>query len=306
MGSRAAAKVVFSNDLDRGLAPDDLHLALTDFNRMRLEPRLPSNDWVTEIHPGALYAVMEGHFLEDARAEVKARAATAPSDPDGFIAWFEGLRATGPGQGHPLFDWLASSASYEQMRWFIRQEVAGEAGFDDLVALTQIRIAEQAKLELARNYWDEMGRGKALGMHGPMLGRLAEVLQVSYDASSDIVWEARALGNVLVGLAANRRYAFHSIGALGAIELTAPTRAGKVATGLERLGLDKAATRYFRLHATLDLDHSEAWNREVLRPLVAAMPEVAVSIAEGALMRLGAGARCFDRYCRELSLSFAR
>jgi hypothetical protein len=48
--------------------------------------------------------------------------------------------------------------------------------------------------------------------------------------------------------------------------------------------------------------HSEAWNREVLRPLVAADPRVARPIAEGALMRLAAGARCFERYRRELGL----
>ena len=49
------------------------------------------------------------------------------------------------------------------------QEAAGEAGFDDLVAMTQVKLPTRAKLELARNYWDEMGRGNPKGMHGPML-----------------------------------------------------------------------------------------------------------------------------------------
>jgi pyrroloquinoline quinone (PQQ) biosynthesis protein C len=300
----ASQPALHSSPLDGALNPELLHIALSDFNRSRLEPRLPESDWMAEIHAGAANALMEGHFLEAERAEVRARAARVPTDPDGFVAWFEELKVSGPGQGHPLFQWLAESASYEQMRWFVRQEVAGEAGFDDLVALTQVRLAEQPKLELARNYWDEMGRGKAIGMHGPMLGELAKQLGVTYETDSRIIWEARALSNVLVGLAANRRYAYQSIGALGVIELTAPTRAGKVATGLERLGMSKAASRYFRLHATLDLEHSASWNREVLRPLVDARPDVAVSIAEGALMRLCAGARCFERYCRELGVSF--
>ena len=64
------------------------------------------------------------------------------------------------------------------MKWFIEQEVAGEAGFDDLLALTQIKMPEQAKLEMARNYWDEMGRGASKGMHGPMLERLARYLEL--------------------------------------------------------------------------------------------------------------------------------
>ena len=53
---------------------------------------------------------------------------------DAFIAWFERLEETRPGQGDPLFPWLAGTASAEQMKWFLFQEVAGEAGFDDLLA----------------------------------------------------------------------------------------------------------------------------------------------------------------------------
>ena len=67
-----------------------------------------------------------------------------------------------------------------------------------------------------------------------------------------------------------------------------------------RLGIGGAARRYYALHATLDIRHSQAWNREVLRPLVASNPELAAPIAEGALLRLRAGARCFERYRREL------
>jgi hypothetical protein len=63
------------------------------------------------------------------------------------------------------------------------------------------------------------------------------------------------------------------------------------------------ARRYFALHATLDLKHSAAWDREILRPLVALDPLVAHPIAEGALMRLAAGARCFERYRREFGLA---
>jgi hypothetical protein len=154
----------------------------------------------------------------------------------------------------------------------------------------------RAKLELARNYWDEMGRGREAGMHGPLLSNLARAV----DARGEVVWEALALGNLLVGLAFDRRYAYHSVGALGAIELTAPTRVGFVDRGLARLGVPKATRRYFTLHATLDVQHSAAWNREVLEPLVTEVPGAARAIAEGALMRLRAGARCFDRYRREL------
>ena len=119
---------------------------------------------------------LEIGFLEELRQEVIAEARKAPTNPDGFISWFENLKATGPGQHDRLFPWLAERADRDEMRWFLSQEAAGEAGFDDLVAMTQVKLPARAKLELARNYWDEMGRGNAKGMHGPMLGQLVDIL----------------------------------------------------------------------------------------------------------------------------------
>jgi hypothetical protein len=69
---------------------------------------------------------------------------------------------------------------------------------------------------------------------------------------------------------------------------------------LKRLGVPTADRHYFDLHAILDIKHSEAWNKQAIRPLVAANPDVAHPIAEGALMRLTCGARCFERYRRDL------
>src|SRR5438067_4808886 len=277
--------------------PAHLHSALMLFARDRLEPRLPEQ--VRDSDDAPRLRALEALFVEEERAAVQPLARRAPRDADAFVRWFEALRDTGPGQGDPLFPWLAGSATLGQMRWFLAQEVAGEAGFDDLVALTQIKMPVQAKLELARNYWDEMGRGRAAAMHGPLLSDLARAMDVRADPDKT-VWESLALANLMVALALDRRYAYHSIGALGAIELTAPGRVAHVDRGLARLGVPRAARRYFTLHATLDLEHSTAWNREVLRPLVADEPRAAQAIAEGALMRLRAGARCFHRYRREL------
>lgn len=289
-----------------GLSPRELQLALAAFNGRRLRPALPDEEWREALLDDLRWRLIEGAWIESEREVIAARAAEAPRDPVGFLAWFEALREHGPGQGDPLFPWLATDASADQVRWFLTQEVAGEAGFDDLVALTQLKLPVQAKLELARNYWDEMGNGRAVGMHGPMLGHLAEAMELSPDLSgpdlSGIVWEALAVGNLLAGLAANRRYAFHSLGALGAVELTAPSRAVHVAAALERIGVGPDVRRYFTVHAVLDVKHAEAWNREVIVPLVKSNPEVAVALAEGALMRLRAGARSFARYRRDLGV----
>lgn len=281
-----------------GASPEVLHRALSDFNRLRLQPTGTPGGWEERLRREYQMRLVEGSFVEAERTALRGRLTAVPSDPDAFVAWFEALSDRGPGQNDPLFPWLAGAASLADMRWFLEQEIAGEAGFEDLVALTQLKLPTRPKLELARNYWDEMGQGHAGGMHGPMLEHLAATLEL--DARGEVVWESLALGNLMLALAMNRHYTYQAIGALGAIELTAPGRAEHVNAGLKRLGVNGEARRYFALHATLDVRHSIAWNREVLRPLVAADPACAPLIAEGALLRLRAGARCFERYRAEL------
>ena len=135
-----------------------------------------------------------------------------------------------------------------------------------------------------------------------MLERLAHHLDVQ-PTPDNVVPEALALGNMMIALAHNRRYTFHSVGALGVIEMTAPTRAGYVDRGLRRLGIPPKKRHYFALHAVLDVKHSETWNREVLRTLVAEEPARARAIAEGALLRLWHGQRCFECYRRRFGLA---
>ena len=278
---------------------DDFHGGLAAFNRRRLNPTCGSSSWREDLRDEHTWRIREGEMLAAEIAGIAAKAAEAPKNADGFVAWFEALERNGAGQNDPLFPWLANEAPREAMVWFLTQEVAGEAGFEDLVAMTQVKLPAQAKLELARNYWDEMGQGHPSGMHGPMLERLAR--ELALDPKAPVVWEALALGNCMTAFAMDRRFTFHSVGALGVIELTAPGRAAMVNAGLKRLGVGGEARRYFALHATLDIKHSASWNKEVLRSLVIARPETALAMAEGALVRLEAGRRCFRRYREDLA-----
>lgn len=272
-----------------------LHVGLAKWNRRRLAVAVPHDDWSAELSRDQRMLRFEGAFIEAFRAQVAPLTADVPTDPQEFIGWFEALKDGGPGQWDPLFDWLAIEADREQMRWFLTQEAAGEAGFDDLVAMTQVKLPTRPKLELARNYWDEMGRGSEGGMHGPMLERTVAGLELK-PSIEGTCWQSLCLANTMTAFATTRRYAYQSVGALGAVELTAPTRVGAVADGLKRLGLPPELRKYFVLHAQLDVEHSRAWNAEALEPLVAENPACAKYIAEGALMRLVCGEQCFEAY----------
>ncbi|MGJ7610219.1 MULTISPECIES: iron-containing redox enzyme family protein [unclassified Variovorax] len=279
--------------------PAKLHRRLARFNATRLNPGQPSLHWQDDLAREHEHRLLEGRFLEDLRVTVRTAACVSAGNAGHFVHWFESLAHTGPGQAHALFDWLAQEASLPQMRWFLTQEAAGEAGFEDLLAYTQVKLPPQPKLECARNFWDEMGHGKRSAMHGEMLAHMVRELDL-HPAIDTTVWESLALANTMVGLATTRRYAYHAIGALGVIELTAPGRVKQVAAGMRRLGLSGRARAYFDLHGALDVSHARAWLREVIHPLVHEDPACGQFIAEGALMRLVCGARCFDRYTLEL------
>ena len=287
-------------------AVERVHRRLAAWNHQRLSPQAPRPDWLEALDEERQMRELEGRWIEGFRQEIAAQAAAAPADVDGFTDWFNALEQNGPGQHDPLFDWLARDATAEEMNWFLEQEAAGEAGFDDLVALAQVKVpVDQAKLELASNYWDEMGRGNEKGMHGPMLNRAVQTLGLKPTIEGTL-WPSLALANTLTAFATTRRYAWHAIGALGVVELTAPGRVALVGQGLKRLGYPPVVRKYFDLHAVLDIKHSEDWIANVLRPLVRELPECARYLAEGALMRLTCGARCFDAYRAHLWLSPSR
>ena len=281
--------------------PDAFHQQLAKFNGARVALGVPGVHWQESVYAEMEFKLAEGHFLEALRTLVASRLPDPHLDIDVFIGWFEALALNGPGQQHPLFDWLAEHASLAQMRWFLTQEAAGEAGFEDLIAYTQVKLPAQAKLECARNYWDEMGHGKQAAMHAQMLEGMVHGLNLQPTIETT-VWESLALSNTMLGMATSRRYTYQSLGALGVIELTAPGRVAKVAQGMRRLGMDKKMRAYFDLHAALDVAHSRAWIREIIRPLAEADPACRPYIAEGALMRLVCGERCFKRYSREFKL----
>jgi hypothetical protein len=114
---------------------------LTKYNHCRFDGGFPEAGWQDAIAFQARVMIAEGEFLEAVRTAIRPLARNIPEDPETFIRWYEQLKIDGPGQGDALFPWLATVATRQQMHWFLLQEVAGEAGFEDLLAVTQVKMS---------------------------------------------------------------------------------------------------------------------------------------------------------------------
>jgi hypothetical protein len=277
---------------------EPLHRRLAEFNRLRFTPSLESGEWQSGLRQEVELRLAEGHFLESERARAAQLAEAVPTQPEEFVDWFDGLRATGARGSHDFYRWLAESATRSELSWVLSQELAGEDIPEDLFALTQLRLPWRPKLEMARCYWDEMGQGHASAMRARILDGLEREIHV--ELTQPPLWECLARSNLMIGLASNRSYAFQAIGALGALELTTAGPARALAAGLKRLGFAIESSAYFASRGKVGVLRSHAWNQEVILPLVARDARVATAVAEGAFMRLAADARCIERYSAEL------
>jgi|GEM_PF-159645 len=280
---------------------NEFHKLLATINQDKFCLQKPLNP-EHELYLDILRTQLDTAWLTSQKVRIQECLATAPEEPEAFIAWLESLLNSGYGQNHILFDYLESDATLADFEFFMTQELATEAGFDDLVAMTQVQAPHHVKLELARNYWDELGNGSLEKMHSVQLGWVAEALNIQSPEGhyQGIHWQPLALSNMMLAYASRRSYFYQSIGALGAIELTAPSRCEKVTKGLKRLGLTNCQYRYYALHAVLDIKHWQGWRDDVLRPLLAEKPKAYLPIAEGFLMRLLAGDDCFNVYASQL------
>ncbi len=193
----------------------------------------------------------------------------------------------------PVYDWLADEADLDEVRAYLSLEGGPDGGFDDLVALCQVGIEGEAKVELATNYWDEMGRGDLDQVHTELHHRMSKALGlVAVDRRRQPV---EALERSLLGttLATNRALQPELVGALGLLELQAGPRCRRVVRGLQRLGASADALAFYEEHAVADPRHGKDWLDHVVGPLSARFPTWGTRIVQGAKWRSLANARFF-------------
>ncbi|HVE63906.1 MAG TPA: iron-containing redox enzyme family protein [Mycobacteriales bacterium] len=203
------------------------------------------------------------------------------------------------------YEWVARDASYDELVQFLALEGGPDGGFDDLVAACQIGLAGEPKLEMARNYWDEMGNGAAERVHTVLhddLVRAIDMPRVPRSAQPVEALERAALGGLF---AANHWLQPEMVGALGLIELQAGPRCRKVLAGLERTGAGSGAIPFYAEHAEVDPRHGQDWLVNAIAPLVRERPEWGSRMLRGAAWRSHVNAAFFERLWQDLRQSAA-
>src|SRR5688500_16054835 len=238
------------------LAVHDLHVAPLE----QLDARVR---WQHHPAVAALKCRLEEEFLE--RLDRRDRTHAWELAADGAPA---ALRALGVLDLVPAVSrFVAEDAEYDELVDFLTLEGGPDGGFDDLVAACQIGLDGEPKLELARNYWDEMGNGEAADIHTELHRRLSRALGITAVPRHEQPLEAlerSVLGSLL---ATNRGLQPEMVGALGLIELQAGPRCRKVLEGLRRVGAPDDAIPFYEVHAAVDPKHGKDWVDHVVTPL---------------------------------------
>jgi hypothetical protein len=198
------------------------------------------------------------------------------------------------------YRWLAKAASWDELVRFLAMEGGPDGGFDDLVAMCQVGLSGSAKLELGKNYWDEMGCGDLAGVHTVLHRDMADAIGLPDVPREHLPVEA--LERVAVGglLATNRWLQPEMVGALGLLELQAGPRCRLVVQGFDRLGAPQAAYPFYVEHAEVDPVHGRDWMDKAVVPLVAELPEWGPRIVKGAWIRSQLNLAFFEAARREL------
>ena len=199
------------------------------------------------------------------------------------------------------YKWLAETADWPQVVEFLALEGGPDGGFDDLVAACQIGLRGSAKLELGKNYWDEMGKGDPDGVHTVLHDRFVAAAVIPRIPRAELPLEAlerAALGGLL---ATNRWLQPELLGALGLIELQAGPRCTLVLKAFDRLHAPDDAYPFYVEHAQVDPIHGRDWLEKAIAPTAAEHPDWGPRILKGAWWRATVNLAFFERMRRELS-----
>jgi hypothetical protein len=225
-----------------------------------------------------------------------------PDEPGAYLSWLKDRARRHRVFKHPYYmDFIRHHATADDVRTYMIQESVVDGRFDDLLALMQVGTAGPAKMEIAGNFWDEMGNGKPAEVHTHLFNQIFEVFEVSQrELEESLTATALLSGNLAVLLSRYRHRYPEAVGFLGMTEWLVPDRFVQVVSAWERLGLPEVGIVYHRLHITVDSQHAAGWFHNIVKPS-APSEYMRRGIARGALWRLNSSARYLDERLAEVS-----
>jgi pyrroloquinoline quinone (PQQ) biosynthesis protein C len=241
-------------------------------------------------------AIFERSMLDYEVALVREGTVEYPPRGKEYVHWLKRVISNHPASRHPFYrPYLQDHGTREDVRFLLAQETSLDPRFDDILALIQLGTQGAEKMEIAGNYWDEMGNGDAASMHAPLFAKALEALGVDDDyVKANLLLEAKLCGNLSAALTLSRRHYYKAIGYFGVTEYLAPRRFRSLIGAWRRLGLPAEGVRYHDLHVEIDAGHATGWFKNVIEPAVDKDPRVGRDIAIGTLVRLNTSQRYLD------------
>jgi len=241
-------------------------------------------------------ALMRGLFAQEEAHLDREILATIPDKGEEFVAWLRKHIHSHRVYTHPIYDpFITKEATRENLKYFFAQETTLDPKFDDCLALMQLGTAGVTKLEIAHNYWDEMGNGKPQEVHTTLFAHVMDELEITPDyVAATLSTLSKSSGNLSAGVCFEREHFYKAIGYFGVSEYLAPSRFKKILQGFKRLGFSDRANVYHDLHISVDTGHAQGWFNNVVAPLVDESSAAAHEIARGAFYRLNNSARYLD------------
>ncbi|GAC1612041.1 MAG: hypothetical protein NVS3B26_31040 [Mycobacteriales bacterium] len=281
----------------------DRFLTLLTLYDLHLAPLAQVGDTVRlQGHPALAelkYRLEAAWLAELELAWIEAGALASCSGPAEVV---QAMRAVAARDRLPsAYRWLAKDASWDELVQFLALEGGPDGGFDDLVAVCQVGLSGSAKLELGKNYWDEMGAGRAEGVHTVLHQRMAVALglpSVPRSRQPEAALERAALGGLM---ATNRWLQPEMMGALGHFELQAGPRCRLVLQALDRLAAPADAYPFYVEHAEVDPIHGRDWLDKAVVPTVVDQPAWGPRIVKGAWWRSAVNLAFFTAIWQQLT-----
>jgi hypothetical protein len=224
-----------------------------------------------------------------AALESRLDPTSLPESVDEFSEWF--LTTAGNHEQPEFCRYLEYEATLPEIALFIAAEELVDGKFDDLVAMVQVGLTGPAKMTIAENYWDEMGRGDPGQVHTTLFASSSAYmidLLASHGVGVEGLESAEIYENacLLMYYGIHRRLVLRALGAMGVLEQSASPRFEAMVRGCVRAGAPDHVIEYQRLHIHVDANHGKEWFENVLRPLAGTSPEALREICVGVQTRV--------------------